>query len=371
MPLYGFGSNIMGQLDQPEDKIFIHQPIEIPFFQSKKIVKIAWGKMHALVLCENNELYSWGVNDDYARGREGVDEEGIKQVVVNTNDQIIDICAGASYSAFLTQRRGYVYACGTFKSTNGIFGFNTNNKFGIGFQRIPNAKSIISISGGMNHILMLDKFQNIWSIGANESYQLGRKHRVRRDKYILVPMVVSNQRNQKENYKFINISAGGYHSVGINELGEAFFWGSNCNGQLGNESLHPTDHKYKIGLSHVVQVECGYNHTLMLTRDGTVYGCGENSQKQLGTHLDSNNEKTKLLVTPTKLGTGFCKIRSGGDFIILQRNNNLYAMGINTECECGLPNNIEDVSELTKIQFKFNKIIDYQCGGNFTLVYTE
>ncbi|ORD93802.1 RCC1 [Enterospora canceri] len=365
MALFGFGSNIMGQLAHSEEYIFVDKPIEIEFFRDRRIRKMACGKMHVLVLCENGELYSWGVNDDYALGRDGVDEEGIKKVETNTRDEIVDICAGASYSAFLT-KKGHVYLCGTFKSTNGVFGFSLNSKFGIGFRQVSNLKGITSIDAGMNHILMLSKTGDIWSMGANESYQLGRKHRIRREKYVLIPMQISSIRNKEENYRFIRVAAGAYHSLGMNDGGEVFSWGSNCNGQLGNGTLEPGDLKYKLGIQNVVDVACGYNHTLIMQKGGGIFGCGENGQKQFG--ICGGN---KTLKKPTKIADGFERIRSGGDFIVVEKKNKLYAAGINVECECGLENRIEEVSKLTEIQFDFGRIIDYQCGGNYTLIYTE
>ncbi len=48
-------------------------------------------------------------------------------------------------------------------------------------------------------------------------------------------------------------------------------------------------------MSIVVQIACGAEHTLMLTRGGIVYGCGENSNGQLG--IGTSNDCR----TPTKI----------------------------------------------------------------------
>lgn len=377
----------MGQLAQDtdnEDSLFISSPVELDFFRNKKILKIACGKMHALVLCENNELYSWGVNDDFALGREGVEEEGIQRVEIPSSEEIIDICAGASYSAILTIRSngkatagGCVWTCGTFKSTNGIFGYDPHNKFGIGFQRVPTTRGIVSITAGMNHLLMIDRNNEIWSMGANESYQLGRKHRLRNIKYILVPTIISRARDSK----FTSVSCGAYHSFAVNENGEAYSWGSNCNGQLGNGTLEPQDLKYQIEIEGVEEVACGLNHTIIRTKNNKIYGCGENAQQQLSNNTTkstsaskstgASNNNSGIITSPTLIATGFSRIRSGADFIVLEKNNKLYTQGINVECECGLPNETEEVKKLSEIKHKFSKIVDYQCGGNFTLVHTE
>ncbi|KAL6120919.1 hypothetical protein NUSPORA_02268 [Nucleospora cyclopteri] len=364
MPIFAFGSNIMGQLSQPDELICTDKPIELTEFRNKKVLKMACGKMHTIILCENNEIYSWGVNDDYALGREGVEDEGIKLIEVPTKNKITDICAGASFSAFLTEK-GHVYTCGTFKSTNGIFGYNLTSKFGIGFAKIENLKGIVKISAGANHILMLDKNGAIWSVGANESYQLGRKHRLRREKYILIPMIISSNRSKEINYNFKEIEGGAFHSFAINTSNETFSWGSNCNGQLGNGSLQPTDLKSKLPLENIDQIACGMNHTLIKTGDKKLYGCGENTQYQLGL------QNVQIVAEPTFLLCGVEKVRAGGDFTVIQIANRLYSCGLNVESECGFSKKNEEIKSFTEIKHKFNKIVDFQCGGNFTLVQTE
>lgn len=361
MTLRGFGSNILGQLGQNEDVVFTKDPVVIKEFDGKKILKIACGKMHSLVLCENNELYSWGVNDDYALGREGVDTEGVCQV--EFTEQIEDISAGASHSVILT-KRGHVYICGTFKSTNGVFGFSKIDKFGKKFMKLP-IKGIKTIASGDNHILMIDKLGDIYSVGANESFQLGRKHRLRNKKYVLTPQAISSVYNRDENYNFAKISGGSYHSFGINNEGEAFSWGSNCNGQLGTGNLESADLKYKISMNRIKTIECGYNHTLLQTDDTKVYGCGENGQFQLADKGEVFKEFYPID------GNKYDEIKSGGDFIVLRRNNKLFCRGINVECECGQDNEIGEIKQLTEIKFTFKNIKAYECGGNFTLIYTE
>jgi E3 ubiquitin-protein ligase HERC4 len=64
-------------------------------------------------------------------------------------------------------------------------------------------------------------------------------------------------------------------------------WGSTKYGQLGlggiEEELiaQPVDNKF-FEKRRLKQIACGYNHTLFLLDDGTVYSCGNNDLDQLG-----------------------------------------------------------------------------------------
>ncbi len=64
------------------------------------------------------QVYSWGCNDDCALGRETADEdEAAVPSVVNIDEKVVQITAGDSHSAALTET-GKVYAWGSFRVSN-------------------------------------------------------------------------------------------------------------------------------------------------------------------------------------------------------------------------------------------------------------
>lgn len=66
-----------------------------------------------------------------------------------------------------------------------------------------------------------------------------------------------------------------------------FAWGSTVHGELGlggiedEQILAPRLLEW-VAADVVVEVACGDNHTLLLTKDGKVYSCGNNDYGQLG-----------------------------------------------------------------------------------------
>ena len=61
------------------------------------------------------QVYSWGCNDDFALGRETPNEEdSAVPGLVNIEEKIVQITAGDSHSAALTES-GNVYAWGSFR----------------------------------------------------------------------------------------------------------------------------------------------------------------------------------------------------------------------------------------------------------------
>ncbi|CAB3378357.1 Hypothetical predicted protein [Cloeon dipterum] len=74
----------------------------------------------------------------------------------------------------------------------------------------------------------------------------------------------------------------------ISGSGSVFSWGDNCHGQLGLGTIQfqlfdvPTKILGCLEHKRVVQVACGYYHTLVLTSQGEVYAFGRNDNGQLG-----------------------------------------------------------------------------------------
>ncbi|KAM0679501.1 hypothetical protein GINT2_000078 [Glugoides intestinalis] len=362
MPLFVFGSNLMGQLGLSDNITTTNKPIEHEFFKNKKIVRIAAGKLHALALCENNELYSWGVNDDGALGRKGVEQV---PGLVAFSYKVVEICCGASFSAVLTDK-GHVFACGTFKSTSGVFGFDSKTKHQLEFKRIENVRGIRKIFAGHNHIIMIDKDNSLWTAGANESGQLGRPHRARHVKRCLEPSQISATTKKVVENQFVSAGGGEAHSFAINKKGECFGWGANFNGQLGIGESISDEKKRKVPLENVVEVACGATHTLFLTAEGILYGSGNNSLSQLGI------EWTKMLSAPSVIFDGVEKIRTGCDFSIAEKEHKLLSWGSNINGElCFDELEIDEVRRPTEIDFNFGNIIDFCCGTDFVLVHTS
>jgi len=112
--------------------------------------------------------------------------------------------------------------------------------------------------------------------------------------------------------KPIAISAGESHSAAITEKLSLFTWGNGGFGRLG----HGTDTKEyspKIveGLLHeeIVYVSCGSFHTLTVSKQGTVYVCGQNKYGKLGIHPqnssdgDVHREPVRISMYKLSLGT--------------------------------------------------------------------
>ena len=85
------------------------------------------------------------------------------------------------------------------------------------------------------------------------------------------------------------IAAGRAHNIGIDESRRVWTWGLNEFGILANgtapEVLNPLPEPVT-GLEDVVSVAAGYNHSVALTADGTVWSWGSDEYDSLGNGAD-------------------------------------------------------------------------------------
>ena len=85
----------------------------------------------------------------------------------------------------------------------------------------------------------------------------------------------------------VQISAGEYHTVALDEGGKVYTWGENYSGQLENETLEYSaiclsDKDNELKGKRIVDISAGYGHTVAIDEEGKVYTWGDNYCGQLG-----------------------------------------------------------------------------------------
>ncbi len=148
-----------------------------------------------------------------------------------------------------------------------------------------------SVAAGANHLVVLTTHGNIYTWGAGEQAQLGRRVLERTKIHGTVPEKVTLGGRGR---KAVAVGAGDNHSFAVDDKGDVWGWGLNSMGQTGtgwdsaddNVVQLPTKveslSNAELGDDVVVQIDGGSHHTLFLTQSGKVYACGRSNAGQLG-----------------------------------------------------------------------------------------
>ncbi|RPI67641.1 MAG: hypothetical protein EHM43_07125, partial [Ignavibacteriae bacterium] len=135
----------------------------------------------------------------------------------------------------------------------------------------------------------------------------------------------------------VDVAAGEAHSLVLTAGGTVHAWGVNDKGQTGremDEAVTSTPKALKIGpgSGYVVAVAAGFDHSLVLGKDGRVWAWGGNASGQLGDGTTTDRWQAKAV---NKL-VGIRAIAAGSGFsVALDSAGNVWAWGNNVLGQLG------------------------------------
>jgi alpha-tubulin suppressor-like RCC1 family protein len=153
---------------------------------------------------------------------------------------------------------------------NGTIGGNPSVKA----VKVQNLSGFAAIAAGSNHNMVLKSDGTVWAWGSNSNGQLGDGTTGGSNG---TPMPVQNLSG------VTCIAAGWDFSLALKNDGTVWAWGSNSNGQLGDGSTNDRSTPMPVqNLSGVTAIAAGTSHSLAIKSDGTIRAWGSNGVGQLG-----------------------------------------------------------------------------------------
>lgn len=218
-----------------------------------------------------------------------------------------------------------------------------------------------------------DNSYAIYGCGINTESQLGfHKSKFSLD-YIPEPMKIDLPLHSSKTTQFKQISCGRAH-IFINTSEGLFSLGNNSYGQCGRTIVELEKYRgsqiiNKVSLdisSPIKQVECGQDHTLLLTEEGKVYSCGLNADGQCAngnytpidhfTEIKGDIEGEKIIHLSSKVDT----------ILAVSDKGDLFGWG-NSEYNqlSSAAGNVMQLSTAKCLPFKnVGKVVKTACAGS-------
>ncbi|OJJ95824.1 hypothetical protein ASPACDRAFT_81581 [Aspergillus aculeatus ATCC 16872] len=370
--------------------------------------------MHCVALTHDNKILTWGVNDQGALGRDTTWEDGYKDVDETKSDSdsdsdndtglnphestptaipsdafpegtiFVEVAAGDSSSFALTDE-GQVYGWGTFRSNDGILGFDPNNKVQATPTHIPSLKKIRHMVCGDNHVLALNEKGAVSSWGSGQQNQLGRRIIERNRLNGLQPREFGLPKN------IVHIACGAFHSFAVHQSGKVYAWGLNSFGETGIRAgagdddaaiVHPTIVD-SLSNQGVTQLCGGAHHSLAVTRSGQCLVWGRLDGYQTGLRIDTlldeavikdERGRPRILIVPTPVpGIKANVVAAGSDHsIAIDSDGHPWSWGFSATYQTGqgTQDDIEVATVIENTAIRGKRLTWAGAGGQFS-VFTE
>ncbi|CAK4401331.1 unnamed protein product [Aphanomyces euteiches] len=282
--VYTFGQNAYGELGHG-DTIPRAVPTLVSFCEGKNVMDVACGNENTIVLCENGQVFVCGYNDSGQCGMGTTQRvHAFKLITGLVDKQVVKLSAGngCEHVAAVTDL-GELYTFGynarVVTDENEMYGFGRND-FGQ-----------LGVSDGLDkhepfRIPFFSASGGLYSFGKNDHGQLG----IDAPGVKMTPVRVEGE---LESEIIVQLACGYYHSVALTQSGKVYTFGRNDYGQLGlghKQTMATPTLVTHLNAFTIVDVACGCYHTLALSDLGRVYPFGRNNHGQLGTDnlLDSS-----------------------------------------------------------------------------------
>ncbi|EHY59113.1 hypothetical protein HRR83_001614 [Exophiala dermatitidis] len=421
--VYVFGEGSSGELGlgsakgQTEVKRPRYNPNLSP--DTVGVVALSVGGMHTAALTHGNRILTWGVNDQGALGRDTNWEGGLRDIDEDAGSDDDDSDSGSETAVnpkestpgevdmsgvpegvvftqlactdsatFALTSEGEVYGWGTFRSNEGIFGFDPTTLIQLRPKLIKGLKNIIKLAAGANHVLALQSNGIVLGWGSGQQNQLGRRILERRAANSLVPMPIGLPK------KIVHIGAGAYNSFAVRENGDVLSWGLNNFGQTGipkefdetgasksADVHHPIVIETLHGRGQVICIQGGAHHTVAVTDKGELLVWGRLDGNQLGIKVSDLPQEhivrdsaghPRILTVPAQIpNIDAVHAAAGSDHCIaIDRKGKAYAWGFSTTYQTGLgtDDDVEVATMIDNTAVRDKKLVWAGAGGQFSVL---
>ncbi|KAF7247412.1 putative E3 ubiquitin-protein ligase HERC4 [Varanus komodoensis] len=226
-------------------------------------------------------------------------------------------------------------------------------------------KKVRDVGCGLRHTVFVLDDGTVYTCGCNDLGQLGHEKSRKRPEQV----------GALDAQNIVAVSCGEAHTLALNDKGQVYAWGLAVDGQLGlpgtEEYTRVPRNIKSLSDIQIVQVACGYYHSLALSKGSEVFSWGQNKHGQLGLGYEFKKQTSPQQIK-SLLGIPFAQIAAGGAHsFALTLSGAVFGWGRNKFGQLGLNDeNDRYVPNLLK-SLRSQKIVYISCGEDHTATLTK
>ncbi|CAN6862955.1 unnamed protein product [Brassica oleracea] len=286
MEVYSWGWGDFGRLGHGNSSD-LFTPLPIKALHGVRIKQIACGDSHCLAVTMEGEVQSWGRNQNGQLGLGDTEDSLVpRKIQAFEGIRIKMVAAGAEHTAAVTED-GDLYGWGWGRYGNLGLG-DRNDRLVPERVTSTGAEKMSMVACGWRHTISVTYSGALYTYGWSKYGQLGHGD--------LEDHLVPHKLEALGNSVICQISGGWRHTVALTSDGKLYGWGWNKFGQVGVgdniDQCSPVQVRFSDDQA-LVQVSCGWRHTLAVTERNNVFawGRGTNGQLGIGESIDRNSPK--------------------------------------------------------------------------------
>ncbi|KAJ7415985.1 putative E3 ubiquitin-protein ligase HERC4 [Willisornis vidua] len=226
-------------------------------------------------------------------------------------------------------------------------------------------KRVRDVGCGLRHTVFVLVDGTVYTCGCNDLGQLGHEKARKRPEHV----------GALDAQNIVAVSCGEAHTLALNDKGQVYAWGLATDGQLGlpgtEECIRVPRNIKSLSEVQIVQVACGYYHSLALSKGSEVFSWGQNKYGQLGLGYEYKKQTSPQMIK-SLLGIPFAQIAAGGAHsFVLTLSGAIFGWGRNKFGQLGLnDDNDRYVPTLLK-SLRSQKVVHICCGEDHTAALTK
>jgi alpha-tubulin suppressor-like RCC1 family protein len=308
--LWAWGQNNENQIG---NNLSTNQLTPLQIGTDNSWISLSAGTYYSVGIKSDGTLWAWGDND-YGQSS----PSGTPQMIGSDNDWVA-VSAGLGFTSAIKS-----------DGTLWIWGFNMYGQLGNGTTVNSNTPAQVgtdtdwvAVSNGSQHVMALKSDGTLWAWGMDDQGCLGLGNLS--DQHIPVQVGTAND--------WTKIYAGYSSSAAIKSDGTLWVWGYNEYGMIGDGTTTNKQSPIQIGSDTNWKSVAITTHTMAIKTDGTLWAWGRNNYGKIGNGLSSGNQ-----LTPVQIGTDTDWVQAIPGFehsIAIKGNGTIYTWGHNNFGQLG------------------------------------